>query len=59
MTIHRGYEKGEICRRNGCDGIIDEIEKDGCCSCHINPPCGYCTQQAGFCEKCGWEDEDV
>ena len=22
------------------------------CCCHINPPCGYCTERV-YCEKCG------
>ena len=38
-----GYFKGEKCNRNGCNGIIDEHEKEGECTCHINPPCSYCT----------------
>lgn len=21
----------------------DEEDKEGCCSCHINPPCSYCV----------------
>lgn len=50
-----GYEKGDICNRNGCIGIIDEHEKEGCCSCHINPPCSYCTEQSEYCLECGWE----
>ena len=43
-----GYEKGETCNRKGC------------CSCHINPPCGYCTtpseeEQQAF-EKIAYEN---
>lgn len=49
-----GYLKGEKCNRNDCIGIIDEHEKEGCCSCHINPPCSYCTELNAFCETCGW-----
>ncbi len=26
--------------------------EEGCCSCHINPPCSYCTSHA-ICEECG------
>lgn len=34
-----GTEEGEICGRDGCDGVIkfDDSTPDGC-SCHINPP---------------------
>ena len=49
-----GYFKGEKCNRNGCNGIIDEHEKEGECTCHINPPCSYCTTQTSYCPKCGW-----
>lgn len=48
-------EKGETCE---CGGIIDEYEKEGCCSCHINPPCSYCTEQTAFCPDCGWSAEE-
>lgn len=51
-----GYSEGELCNRNGCKGIILEGERDGdCCSCHINPPCGYCTQNVSYCPECGWD----
>lgn len=54
----KGNCKGEICNRNGCAGIIDEYEKEGCCSCHINPPCGYCTTDSSYCPVCGWSAQD-
>lgn len=53
-----GILKGEICGRDGCTGIIDAGEKEGCCSCHINPPCGYCTTQTEYCPECGWSAEE-
>lgn len=58
MAENIGYVKGEICNRDGCDGIIDEHILDGGCSCHINPPCGYCTEPKSFCVKCGWDDKE-
>lgn len=58
MNSNIGYEKGECCNRDGCDGIIDEYEKDGCCSCHINPPCSYCTEPNAYCGKCGWDAKE-
>jgi len=53
-----GFEKGEICNRNECDGIIAEHHSDGCCSCHINPPCSYCTEPKAYCPKCDWDEKD-
>lgn len=55
-----GYLSGEICNRNGCEGVIAEHEKEGSCSCHINPPCSYCTTDTAYCPVCGWEPaEDI
>lgn len=53
--MEEGIEKGEVCNRNGCDGIIESAGKEGSCSCHINPPCSYCTTSDEFCPKCGWD----
>ena len=53
-----GYFKGETCNRNGCKGIIEEHEKEGSCTCHINPPCTYCTTPSEYCPECGWDAED-
>src|SRR5579859_6879037 len=50
-----GYLKDEICNRDGCKGVIVEHDSDGCCSCHINPPCGYCTTSREYCPECGWD----
>lgn len=56
--MEEGYIKGEICNRNGCTGTIDEHDKEGCCSCHINPPCSYCTTDTSYCPLCGWDVND-
>lgn len=53
--ISVGYEKGEVCNRDSCKGVIEEHEKEGGCSCHINPPCSYCTEPNAYCETCGWD----
>jgi hypothetical protein len=53
-----GYETGTICNRNGCQGIIDEHVKEGCCSCHISPPCSFCVEPNSFCPECGWEEKE-
>lgn len=52
--IH-GFEEGETCGRDGCTGVITAThEPEGCCSCHIAPPCGYCTTPREECPECGW-----
>lgn len=53
----KGLYKGEVCNRDGCKGIIDEKIVEGCCSCHIKPPCSYCTTPKEFCPECGWDAE--
>lgn len=52
-----GVEIGEICKRNDCKGIIEAIDK-GDCSCHLNPPCGSCTEIREYCPECGWRAKD-
>lgn len=52
-----GYEKGNICNRNGCQGIIDEHERHSC-NCHINPPCSACTENRRFCPVCDWNGSE-
>ena len=50
-----GYEAGEVCNRKGCAGIIGETHMpDGECSCHLYPPCGFCTTPREECPECGW-----
>lgn len=56
--MQHGFEKGEVCGRNGCKGIIDEHESETGCSCHINPPCGHCTTPREFCPVCDWHHEE-
>ena len=50
-----GYLKGETCNRDNCNGIIDEYETGEGCSCHINPPCSYCTTSRAYCQECDWD----
>lgn len=49
-----GYELGDVCNRNGCIGVIAQHEKEGSCSCHINPPCDSCTTAREYCPACDW-----
>lgn len=53
-----GFFKGDICNRNECKGVISEYEKEGSCSCHIHPPCGYCEEPNAYCETCGWDAKE-
>ena len=53
-----GQEEGEICWRNGCQGVIALKDIDGDCSCHINPPCGYCTAIREYCPVCEWDADE-
>lgn len=56
--IEEGYCKGDTCNRDGCKGIIEEHDIDGCCSCHSNPPCSYCTTPKEYCPECDWDAEE-
>lgn len=53
-----GYQKGDVCGRDGCTGIIKEREVNGCCSCHLSAPCSYSTTPRGYCPECGWDSAD-
>ena len=55
-----GQKEGETCWRNGCQGVIKVAEVENC-SCHINPPCGQCTDPREYCPECDWraKDEDI
>ena len=52
-------EEGDKCKIEGCVGIIEVKDRDVCCSCHINPPCSYCTDISYMCGECGEEPEDA
>ena len=52
-----GYTEGERCNRHGCNGIMAERAVENC-SCHIWPPCGACTEERGYCPKCGADVRD-
>lgn len=59
MDKQLGYETGEVCNRNAdCPGIIKEKERQGSCSCHINPPCSYCVDDYHYCSLCGWDGRE-
>jgi len=53
-----GYCIGELCNRQGCLGVISQREIDGGCSCHINPPCSFCTTAKEYCPECDWDAKE-
>lgn len=53
-NIEIGLLPDEQCNRDGCTGVMqDNRDPDWCCSCHINPPCSYCTANEYVCDTCG------
>lgn len=61
-----GRTEGERCNRQNGDGTVcggeikllpDNSDGRGC-SCHINPPCGYCVSTMPECPACGWREEE-
>ncbi len=56
LTI--GEDVGDICNRDGCEGTLYDREIEGCCSCHSNPPCSYCTEPRLACDECDWNLRD-
>lgn len=50
--VEMGFEEGDVCNRNGCDGIM-EIRPVENCSCHVSPPCTNCVENNPICNKCG------
>jgi len=52
-----GIKEGDICNRDGCEGImiLNPVED---CYCHISPPCERCTSNYPQCDHCGLTEED-
>lgn len=58
--MYYGYhEEGDKCPscKKGNLAYRSKHEGERSCSCHINPPCAYCTNQELFCNECNWVDE--
>lgn len=53
-----GISEDEVCNRDGCKGIMKR-EKEGSCSCHINPPCSACVDAHLVCSVCGFDETDA
>lgn len=45
---------GEICNRNGRDGLLQSGTTDSCCACHISAPCRHCVTVS--CTKCDYTE---
>lgn len=53
-NIEIGMLTDEQCNRNGCAGIMEDCRNDDFgCTCHVNPPCSYCTDNDYTCDTCG------
>jgi len=52
-----GQMEGDRCGRDGCNGVIAVRPVENC-SCHINPPCGSCTEPREYCPECDWHVQD-
>jgi hypothetical protein len=55
-----GTEEGDLCRRDGCPGVIElfpDTSEGGECSCHIPTPCAFCLSTQPECNVCGGRDE--
>lgn len=51
--------ENDSCLLIGCLGRYEwAYEGDGC-SCHINPPCGYCTSSYLVCDECTYTPEEA
>lgn len=48
-------QEGDACPF-GCSGKLSYPKSENC-TCHINPPCGSCTEVMLTCPVCGWEDD--
>ncbi|AUR95944.1 hypothetical protein NVP1215B_026 [Vibrio phage 1.215.B._10N.222.54.F7] len=48
-------EEGGLCPDLTCEEGVLNYESHGSCTCHINPPCGYCTDAPLTCSHCGTE----
>lgn len=56
-NVRPGYAEGEVCNRDGCEGVIAYRMVENC-SCHLCAPCGACVNNPAQCPDCGWSEED-
>jgi len=48
IQTKEGTEEGDICGKDGCDGVLG-YEPAKNCSCHLNPPCSVCVDNPLVC----------
>ena len=46
------FEEGDECKTCRVGKLVEKHSGDGC-SCHISPPCSYCTGTKLVCDECG------
>jgi len=57
MSTEIGIWEGDVCNRNGCQGVIRLNPRENC-SCHISPPCHWCVGRGASCPECDWSSDD-
>ena len=58
MNNEIGWCEGEVCNRNGCDGVMEKIDDGRGCTCFIVSPCSHCVDMLFECNKCGETTEE-
>lgn len=54
-----GVCEGDVCHRNGCEGVMRPYDDGSSCSCHLSPPCSHCVEMVFVCDRCeALTDED-
>jgi hypothetical protein len=51
-----GFEEGQLCNRDGCLGVIELREKEGCL-CFESCGGATCTTPTDYCPKCEWQND--
>lgn len=46
------FEEGDECKTCCVGKLVEKHSGEGC-SCHISPPCSYCTDTKLVCDECG------
>lgn len=54
-TPQLGTEVGEVCGRDGCAGVLVQVDDGYGCSCHLAPPCSHCMSKRPACTTCGYD----
>lgn len=57
IKVPDDIEEGNKCADPECKGLMGFRPVENC-SCHINPPCGACTDNPLVCLECGLQIGD-